>query len=151
MSSYFHFSDSLKKKKKPAEVALAGTRANTLSDVMATKLCHVTDAENIHVSVAGWLPPLCKHDLKCPRVKRLSWKQRLTLWTCETKWPQASKRPAGWVRGRRGRNWAGTRQPTAPTRTCPPWAPVRPWSRGDHQGAWDSALRRLPVQEEPPA
>lgn len=49
-----------------------------------------------------------------PRVKGLSWKQELTLWTHETTWPQASERPAGQLRTRRGRNWAGTMVPTVP-------------------------------------
>lgn len=60
------------------------------------------------------LHPSGRHDLEYPRVKGLSWKQELTLWTPETTWPQASERPAGRLRTRRGRNWAGTMVPTVP-------------------------------------
>lgn len=88
--------------------------ADPLFDVRATKLGDVTGAGDTHVGVLGLLHPSGRHDLEYPRVKGLSWKQELTLWTHETTWPQASERPAGRLRTRRGRNWAGTMVPTVP-------------------------------------
>lgn len=93
---------------KTAESASAEVLDDTLLDVMATKLGDVTGAGDTHVSVLGLLHPSGRPDLEYPRVKGLSWKQELTLWTREATWPQASERPAGRVRTRRGRNSAAT-------------------------------------------
>lgn len=83
-------------------------------------------------------------------VRRLSRKRQLTLRTCETKWPQASERPAGWVRAKGDRNPG--RDGAAPSAhgDASALSPcVRPRSRGDRDGDWGSALGRLPVQQEP--
>lgn len=57
-----------------AGIASVGARANTFG-CYGNKLYNVAGAENMHVSVAGLLCPLCERDHKYPRAKGLSWKQ----------------------------------------------------------------------------
>lgn len=121
---------------------------DALWDVTATK--RVTDAENTRVDVAGSLGPLCRRDLKYPRVKGCQGDSSSPSGPVRQNGPKhlSDQLGGGEGEGRQkpGRDDAPHRAPQDPSFLSPcGWHR----SRGGHKGDGGSALRRLPIQKQP--